>query len=219
MPMIDAVRRYFEFEKHQATFRAEVIGGATTFMTMSYIVVVNPKVLEAAGIPIGASMTATILTAVIGTLMMGLYARRPFAVAPYMGENAFISYTVVVVLGYPWQAALGAVFVAGVLFMILTALRLRQRLVEAVPECLRYSFAAGIGLFLTFIGLNVTGIMAVGTPEAPVRIGDLTSRAVLVAVLGFIFISALLLRRVPGAILIGILASSLLSFWVGAAAP
>jgi len=85
--MIDAVRRYFEFEKHQATFRAEVIGGATTFMTMSYIVVVNPKVLEAAGIPIGASMTATILTAVIGTLMMGLYARRPFAVAPYMGET------------------------------------------------------------------------------------------------------------------------------------
>jgi AGZA family xanthine/uracil permease-like MFS transporter len=217
--MRQAIRRYFHFDEHHTSFRTELIAGVTTFMTMSYIIVVNPKVLEAAGIPIGASMVATIVTAAFGTLLMGIYARRPFAIAPYMGENAFIAYTVVVVLGFRWQTALGAVFIGGVLFILLTIFRLRQWLVDAIPEGLRYSFAVGIGLFMTFIGLNVTGIVVLGTAGAPVKIGMITSPPVLVAVLGFLVITVLMLRRVPGAIFLGILITTIFAFAFGVAAP
>lgn len=164
MLLAERVREYFDFAAHQTDFRRETVAGLTTFITMSYILVVNPAILKAAGIPPEPSMVATVLTAVFGTLLMGLYARRPFAIAPYMGENAFVAYTVVGVLGYPWQTALGAVFIAGVLFVLLTAVRVRQWLVEAVPPALRYSFAVGIGLFLTFIGLNETGLVVLGSP-------------------------------------------------------
>jgi AGZA family xanthine/uracil permease-like MFS transporter len=215
--MVQAIRTYFEFERHGTSFRTELIAGITTFMTMSYIIVVNPKILEAAGIPVGAGMVATILTAVFGTLMMGIYARLPFAVAPYMGENAFIAYTVVVGLGYSWQAALGGVFIGGVLFLLLTVFRLRQWLVNAIPEGLRYSFAVGIGLFMTFIGLNVTGIVALGAAGAPVKIGAVTTAPVLVSIAGFLIISVLLLRRVPGSIFLGILITTLLAFALGVA--
>ena len=156
---------YFGLLQHHTTARREVIAGLTTFFTMSYIVAVNPAILKTADMPVGASMTATILAAVFGTLLMGLFANRPFAIAPYMGENAFIAFTVVHVLGYSWQSALGAVFVAGVLFTLLTLLRLRQWMVDAVPSTLRYSYAVGIGLFLTFIGLNETGIVAFSWSE------------------------------------------------------
>src|SRR2546430_9638977 len=124
---------------------------------MSYIVVVNPAILKAAGVPAGPSMVATILTAVFGTLLMGLYAKLPFAIAPYMGENAFLAYTVVQALGFSWQAALAAILLAGVVFLVLTIVRLRQWLVDAIPSALRYSFAGGIGLFLTFIGFDQNG--------------------------------------------------------------
>ena len=195
------------------------MAGVTTFVTMSYIVVVNPAILKSAGIPIGASMVATIAVAIFGTLLMGLYANRPFAIAPYMGENAFIAFTVVILLGYSWQQALTAVFLAGVAFLLLTVFRLRQWLVEAVPPVLRYSFAVGIGLFLTFIGLNETGVVMLGNAGAPVRPGHLTSAAVLVAIVGFLLMAALMIRRFPAAILVGILATSLLAFVTKVAAP
>jgi AGZA family xanthine/uracil permease-like MFS transporter len=217
--MLQGIRRYFGFDRHATSFRTETVAGVTTFMTMSYIIVVNPKVLEVAGIPVGASMVATILTAAFGSLIMGVYARRPFAIAPYMGENAFIAYTVVVALGYSWQAALGAVFIGGVLFILLTIFRLRQWLVEAIPEGLRYSFAVGIGLFMTFIGLNVTGIIVLGTPGAPVKIGVVTSTPVLLAVLGFLIIAVLMIHRIPGAILLGILITTILAFVFQVAPP
>lgn len=217
--MTTKIKEYFEFEKYQTNFRKEIIAGVTTFMTMSYIIVVNPKILQAAGIPVGPSMVATVLTAILGTLLMGLYAKRPFAIAPYMGENAFVAYTVVVLLGYDWQTALGAVFIGGVLFIFLTAFRLRKWLVESIPEGLRYSFAVGIGLFLTFIGLNNTGIVVLGIPDAPVKIGDVTSLSVLVSILGFLLISILMLRKVPGAIFLGILAVTFLSFLLKLAEP
>jgi AGZA family xanthine/uracil permease-like MFS transporter len=217
--MLQGIRRYFGFDRYATSFRTEIVAGVTTFMTMSYIIVVNPKVLEVAGIPVGASMVATILTAAFGSLVMGVYARRPFAIAPYMGENAFIAYTVVVALGYRWQAALGAVFIGGVLFILLTIFKLRQWLVEAIPEGLRYSFAVGIGLFMTFIGLNVTGIIVLGTPGAPVKIGVVTSAPVLLAVLGFLIIAVLMLHRIPGAILLGILATTMLAFIFRVATP
>ncbi len=216
---MQTIRAYFEFERHRTTYRTEIVAGLTTFMTMSYIIVVNPKILEAAGIPVGASMVATVLTAAFGTLVMGVYARLPFAIAPYMGENAFVAYTVVVLLGYPWQAALGAVFIGGVLFILLTVFRLRQWLVDAVPEGLRYSFAVGIGLFMTFIGLNVTGIVVLGSAAAPVKIGSVTSPAVLLAIFGFLMIAVLMLRRVPGAIFLGILITTVLTFLLGVAKP
>jgi AGZA family xanthine/uracil permease-like MFS transporter len=217
--MLNRIQTYFEFDRHRTSFRTECTAGLTTFMTMSYIVVVNPKVLEAAGIPVEASMVATILTAAFGSLLMGLYAKRPFAIAPYMAENTFIAYTVVVLLGYTWQAALGAVFIAGLLFVLLTALKLRQWLVEAVPEGLRYSFAVGIGLFLTMIGLNVTGIVVLGTAATPLKIGNIGSPEVLLALAGFVTIAILMIRRVAGAILIGILFVTLLSFLFEIAEP
>lgn len=196
-----------------------MIAGITTFLTMSYIIVVNPAILNAAGIPTGPSMVATILTAVFGTLLMGLYANRPFGVAPYMGENAFIAFTVVVVLGYTWQAALGAVFLGGALFIVLTVIRVRQWLVEALPATLRYSFAVGIGLFMTFIGLNESGLVRLGVTGAPVKIGELTSTPALIAVFGFLLTAALMIRRFPGAILSGILGSTFLAFLLGVAKP
>ncbi len=210
--MIEKIKVFFEFEKHETSFRKEIVAGITTFMTMSYIIVVNPKILEAAGIPFGASMVATILTAAVGTLLMGFYAKRPFAIAPYMGENAFIAFTVVVVLGYSWQTALTAVFIGGLLFILLTVFHLRKWLVESIPEGLRYSFSVGIGLFLTFIGLNETGIVALGIEGAPVKIGDLTSPGVLLSIFGFFLITIFMIRRVPGAILLGILITTILFF-------
>lgn len=213
------LRSYFQFEQHGTTFRREVVAGVTTFVTMAYIVAVNPAILKAAGIPSGPSMVATISVAIFGTLLMGLYANRPFAIAPYMGENAFIAFTVVELLGYPWQAALAAVFFAGVLFVLLTVFRLRQYLVEAVPSGLRYSFAAGIGLFLTLIGLNESGIVHVGNVDAPLRAGSLTSAPVLVAVFGLLLIIGLMVRKFPGAILVGVVATALVAILTGVAPP
>jgi AGZA family xanthine/uracil permease-like MFS transporter len=215
--VLDRIRDYFGFGRAGTTLGREVVAGITTFVTMSYIIVVNPAILKAAGIPPEPSMVATIATAIFGTILMGVYANRPFAIAPYMGENAFIAFTVVQVLGYSWQQALGAVLIAGIIFIILTVLKLRGWLVEAVPRTLRYAFAVGIGLFLTFIGLNQTGIVMLGHAGAPVRTGHITSQPVLVAIFGFLLIVLLTIRRVPGAILIGIVVTSLLSYLAGVA--
>src|SRR5574341_913987 len=135
------MKTYFEFAKYGTGYKQETLAGAATFLTMAYIIVVNPAILEVAGIPKGPSTTATILSAAFGTLIMGIYARRPFAIAPYMGENAFIAFTVVKVMGYPWQVALGAIFIAGVLFALLTIGRVRSWLAEAIPATLKFSFA------------------------------------------------------------------------------
>lgn len=212
------IRAFFQLDRHDTTIRTEFLAGATTFATMVYIVIVNPKILEAAGIPFGPSMVATILTAFFGTLTMGVYAKRPFAIAPYMGENAFVAYTVVKVLGFSWQTALGAIFISGTLFTVITLLGVRAWLSRAVPDSLKIAFAVGIGLFIAFIGLNTTGIVKIGVPGAPVHVGDLRDPAVLLAVFGFLLMAALMIRRVKGAILIGILAVSVLAF-IGGIAP
>ncbi len=215
--MAERIAAFFGLQAAGTSLRREFLAGVTTFVTMSYIIAVNPAILKSAGIPEGPSMVATVMTAIFGTLIMGLYANRPFAIAPYMGENAFVAYTVVRVLGYRWQEALGAVFIAGVLFTALTVARVRQWMTEAVPPGLRYSFAAGIGLFLTFIGLNEAGVVALGVAGAPVRLGALNSPAVLIAVGGFVAIALLTLWRVPGAILLGILLASAAAFAAGVA--
>jgi AGZA family xanthine/uracil permease-like MFS transporter len=208
---MDRIATFFQFQHYRTSLRQEGLAGLTTFLTMAYIIIVNPAILENAGIPRGPSTTATILAAAIGCLLMAFYARRPFAIAPYMSENAFIAFTVVKVLGYPWQKALGAVFIAGVLFTLLTAFRVRSWLAEAIPLSLKCSFAVGIGLFLTFIGLNETGLVVLGVKGAPVRLGDISDPAVLLAVGGFILVVVLLARRIHGALLIGIITTTLVS--------
>jgi AGZA family xanthine/uracil permease-like MFS transporter len=215
--MQSSLTNFFRLREHGTTVSREVVAGLTTFTTMSYIIVVNPAILKTAGIPAEPSMVATVLASVFGCLLMALYANRPFAIAPYMGENAFIAFTVCQALGYKWQTALAAVFVAGVVFVALTLLRVRTWVVEAVPLGLRYSFAVGIGLFLTFIGLNQTGIVSLGVPGAPVRTGALTSGPVLVAVFGFLLMSLLIIRKMPGAILLGIVMTAVAAFVTGVA--
>jgi adenine/guanine/hypoxanthine permease len=216
---MSVLERFFQLEKYGTTFSREVVAGLTTFATMSYIVVVNPAILDNAGIPTGPSFVATVAAAVFGCTLMGLYANRPFAIAPYMGENAFIAFTVCRQLGYKWQTALAAIFIAGVLLLLMTVLRLQRWVVEAIPMSLRYSFAAGIGLFLTFIGLTQTGIVILGTPGAPVQTGHLTSAPVLVAIAGFFLLSILVMRRVPGAILLGIIVTAVIAYLAKVAVP
>jgi len=206
------IESYFQLKKLNTSIKKEIIAGLTTFITMAYIIVVNPKILEAAGMPFGASMVATILSASFGTLLMGFYAKRPFAIAPYMGENAFIAYTVVVVMGYSWQTALGAIFISGVIFTILTLLKIRSWLADAIPETLKVGFTVGIGLFLSFVGMNETGIIKIGTPSAPVHIGNLNQPAIWLAILGFLLIGWLIIKKINGAILIGILTITIISF-------
>jgi AGZA family xanthine/uracil permease-like MFS transporter len=199
----------------QVSLRTEILAGASTFLAMAYIIVVNPAILKAAGLPVGASTVATILVAALGSILMGVYANRPIAVAPYMGENAFIAFGLAA-LGVTWQQRLGTVFVSGVLFLIITLFGLRAWLARSISASLKYSFAAGIGLFLAFIGLTETGIVVSGT-GVPVKIGDLRSTDVLLAIAGFIVIMALLQRRVRGAILIGIVATAAAGVLLGVA--
>lgn len=206
------IKEFFKLEELGTNVRQELVAGVTTFVTMAYIIVVNPKILEAAGIPFGPSMVATIISAFFGTLLMGIYAKRPFAIAPYMGENAFVAFTVVKVLGYSWQTAIGAIFIGGVLFTILTVLKMRSWLANSIPEGLKIGFAVGIGLFLTFIGLNETGIVTLGVPGAPVHVGDFHEPSVLLGIFGFLLIGMLMIRGVRGAILIGIVSVTFLSF-------
>src|SRR5438132_1623466 len=207
------LERIFKLQENATTPRTEVLGGATTFITMAYIIVVNPAILSFAGIPVGPSTVATILAAVFGSLLMGFYANRPIAVAPYMGENAFIAFGLAA-LGVTWQQRLGAVFISGIAFLIITFAGLRTWLANAISPSLKYSFAVGIGLFLAFIGLNETGIVT-KAEAVPVKIGDLRSTEVLLAIGGFIVIMVLMHRRIRGAILIGIVATAIVGLLFG----
>lgn len=228
------LERLFRMKERGTTVRIEVLGGATTFITMAYIIVVNPAILSFAGIPVGPSTVATILSAVFGSLLMGLYANRPIAVAPYMGENAFIAFSLVT-LGATWEQRLGSVFVSGVAFVLLTLFHVRSRLANAISSSMKYSFAVGIGLFLAFIGLYETGIVTsfvtgmppqallepgtavLRAPDVPVKIGHFGDAKVLLAILGFLLISGLLIRKVPGAILLGIVLTAALGYALGVA--
>lgn len=209
------MKQFFGFSIHNTNYRKEIIGGITTFFAMAYIIVINPAILSAGGLPKEAGTTATILAAVIGTLVMALYARRPFAVAPYMGENAFIAFTVCVGMGYSWQSALAAVFISGLIFIVITALKIRSWITQAVPLSLKRSFAAGIGFFIMFIGLNESGLVRLGIEGSPVKIGDLGSTGALLAIGCVLLTSILLIRKVPGALLIGMFVVTVFSIVFG----
>ena len=216
--MTMTIRSYFNFDRHNTGYRQETVAGITTFFTLSYIIIVNPAILAAAGIPRGASMTATILTAIFGTLLMGIYAKRPFAVAPYMGENAFIAYTVVQTLGYSWQTAMAAIFISGILFTLITLGGLRQWLAEAIPSSLKHSFSAGIGLFLAFLGLNDMGVVTLGVPGAPVQLANIAKLPVLLSLGGLLITAVMLIRKITGALLAG-MAITTMAFLVTGLVP
>lgn len=223
---------YFKISERGSNVSTEIVGGLTIFMTMAYIIVVNPAILSFAGLPVEPLTTATILTAVFGSLLMGLYANLPVAVAPYMGENAFIAFGLAA-MGIGWQQRLGAVFVSGVLFLLLSILKIRPWLARSISSSMKYSFGVGIGLFLTFVGLYQTGIVTSGAtgldvralvipstnllraPDVPLKIGNLHDPQVLLALFGFLLITTLLYRQIKGAILIGIVLTATLGICLG----
>jgi len=208
------LEKLFRLSDHGTTTRTEIVAGLTTFLTMSYIVFVNPDILSSTGMDRDAVFVATCLAAAIGTLIMAFVANWPIGMAPGMGLNAFFAFTVVAQMGYSWQQALGAVFISGVVFVILTVTGIRSWLVAGIPPSLRAAIAAGIGLFLGIIALGTAGVV-VANPATKVGLGDLTHVPTLYAILGFFLIAALDALRVRGAILIGILAITILSILTG----
>ena len=206
--------RMFKLQEHGTTVRTELMAGLTTFLTMAYIIFVNPSILGDAGMPKDAVFVATCLIAALGTTIMGLYANYPIALAPGMGLNAYFAYVVVLKMGFTWQAALGAVFVSGCLFLLVTLFGLRGLIIRGIPLSLRYAITVGIGLFLALIALKSAGIVA-ASPATFVTLGDLHTAPVVLAVLGFVLIVVLDKLKVPGAILIGIVAVTVASFFLG----
>lgn len=204
--------RVFKLQEHGTTVRTELVAGLTTFLTMAYIIFVNPSILGDAGMPKDAVFVATCLIAALGTTIMGLYANYPIALAPGMGLNAYFAYVVVLQMGFTWQAALGAVFVSGCLFLLVTLFGLRGLIIRGIPLSLRYAITVGIGLFLALIALKSAGIV-VGSKATFVTLGDLHQPQVVLAVLGFVLIAVLDKLKVPGAILIGIVSVTIGSFF------
>ncbi|MDP3815542.1 NCS2 family permease [Pseudomonas sp.] len=208
------LERLFKLSLHRTTIKTELAAGLTTFITMAYIIFVNPNIMADAGIDHGAAFVATCLAAALGCFLMGLYANWPVGLAPGMGLNAFFTYTVVGEMGYSWETALGAVFLSGVLFMILTFSRIREWLLNSIPSSLRFAMGAGVGLFLGLIGLKTAGIV-VASPATLIKLGDLTSAAPLLAAICFLMIAVLEYHRVFGGILISILTVTLAGWGLG----
>ncbi|SFS77600.1 NCS2 family permease [Lutibacter maritimus] len=206
--------KFFKITENKSTLRTEIIAGITTFMTMVYILAVNPSILSAAGMDKDAVFTATALSAVVATLIMALYAKLPFALAPGMGLNAFFAFTVVLGMGYSWEFALTAVFLEGIIFIILTAFNIRELIVNSIPLNLKHAVSVGIGLFIAFIGLKGTGLI-VDNPATLVSLGNMKNPEVLVGMAGVLIIGVLLTKKIKGAILIGILVSTIIGLVVG----
>lgn len=204
-PISDTLERLFKLSENKTTVRTELAAGLTTFLTMAYIIFVNPQILSEAGVPFSGALFATCLSAAVGSLMMGLIANYPFALAPGMGLNAYFTYTVVKTMGYDWRVALGAVFISGVVFLILTLARIRAMIVDAIPMTMKTSVAAGIGLFIAFIGLKNAGVIA-ASPATFVTLGHVTSKPALLALGGLIVTAALMARGYKTAIIIGVFA-------------
>jgi len=211
---LDFLETRFALSANGTTVRTEVLAGVTTFLTMAYIVFVQPAVLGAAGMNAGAVMTATCLATAFATALMGLLANYPIAVAPAMGHNFFFAYTVVIAMKVPWQIALGAVAIAGTIFILTAGIGLRERLITAIPDSLKHAIAAGIGLLIAMIGLQWAGII-VAAPGTLVTLGTLHSRPVLLAVGSLAITSVLLARRVPGAFLWGMIAATVVGLPLG----
>jgi AGZA family xanthine/uracil permease-like MFS transporter len=230
------LEKLFKLSERNTNVQTEVMAGITTFMTMAYILFVNPSILGSAGMDKNAVLLATAIGSAAVTIMMGLFVNYPIALAPGMGLNAFYAFTVVIGMGIPWQVALGAVFISGIIFLILTLTQVRQLLVEGMPNSLKHAITVGIGLFITIIGLKLSGIMNIrlslipptlekivaakgnGSPlsfETIIEMGKLADKEILLAVFGLIFISILIARKVKGAMLVGIIINTLVGITMG----
>ncbi|MDI6850090.1 MAG: NCS2 family permease [Candidatus Saccharicenans sp.] len=212
--MTEALEKFFRLQANRTNFRKEILGGLTTFMTMSYIIFVQPAILGQTGMDMGAVMVATCLASALATLLTGLLANYPVAQAPAMGHNVFFAVTVCGLMGYSWQVALGANFISGLIFLILAFLGVAGKLVEIIPDSLKNAIAAGIGLLIALIGLEYAGIV-VSTPGVLVGLGDLGSKPVILAFLGLLIISILMAWKVPGALLWGILITAAVGLPLG----
>ena len=209
-----SLETFFKLKEHGSDVRTEVVAGITTFLTMAYIIFVNPTILGDAGMPKEAVFAATCLAAALGTAIMALYANYPIGMAPGMGLNAYFAYAVVLGMGVPWQTALGAVFISGCLFVLVSVLGLREMIVNGIPHSLRTAITVGLGLFLALIALKSAGLV-VASPATMVTAGDLHKPPALMAIFGFLLIVTLDCLKVRGAILIGIVAVTVLSFFFG----
>lgn len=208
------VERYFKLAENQTSVKQELLGGLTTFVTMAYIVVVNPQILAQAGMPADGVVFATCLSAAVATLVMGLYANYPIALAPGMSLNAYFTYSVCLAMHVPWRAALAVVFFSGVLFLILTVTRLREQIVNGIPECLKHSTAAGIGMFIAFVGMRNAKLI-VANAATFVGLGTFADKEVQAACFGLALTLVLMVRQVPGAILLGIAGTSIVGMLRG----
>jgi len=208
------LERLFKLESHGTSLKTEIVAGVTTFMTLSYILFVQPTVLSACGMDFSAVLAATCIASALATFLMGLYANYPIALAPGMGQNFFFAYTVVLQMGISWEKALGAVFLSGVLFLILSFFGFREKVIDGIPESLKEAIAVGIGLFIALVGFQWAGIV-VGSAGTMVALGNLTSTPVLLAIFGLFLTIVLMVRRVRGAILWGILGTAVCGLPLG----
>ena len=209
------LKKLFGFNPEKTTVKTEIIAGITTFLTMSYILAVNPAMFgELEGMPAGAVFTSTALAAIVGCLAMAFWGKLPFGLAPGMGLNAFFVYSVCLGMGYPWQFALTAVFLEGIIFIVLTLTNVREAIVNAIPENLRYAIGGGIGLFIAFIGLQSGGLI-VGNDATLVALGDITSGPALLALIGIIITGVMYVMNVPAAILLGIVITMIIGIPLG----
>ena len=208
------LERVFHLSENQTTVRRELLAGLTTFMTMAYVVVVNPRILHEAGMPLDGVLFATCISAALATLVMGVWANYPIALAPGMSLNAYFTYSIVLGRGVPWQTALGVVLLSGLLFLVLTLTKVREQIVNGIPDCLKHGTAAGIGLFIAFIGFRNANIIVANTSTF-VGLGKMSDRQVILALLGVLLIAILVARRVGSAILIGIIAITLAGIPLG----
>ncbi|HLY41672.1 MAG TPA: NCS2 family permease [Terracidiphilus sp.] len=212
--MLNLLERYFEFTRLGTNWRTEILAGVTTFLTMAYIVLVNPAILSAAGVPLAAVTAATCLSAAFGSILMGIVARYPIALAPGMGLNAYFTYTVCIKMHVPWQTALGAVFISGILFLAITVLGIRQMILRSIPHELYAAVASGIGLFIAFIGFRNAGLV-IGDPATLVGMGSVRNPTASLALFGLVLMVVLEIRKVRGSILIGVLATTGLAWALG----
>lgn len=211
MPLLE---KLFGFDARTMTVRTELVAGLTTFMTMCYILAVNPAILSATGMDRGALFTATALASAIATILLAVMAKLPFAQAPSMGLNAFFAFTLCQAMGYSWRQALAIMLIEGLVFILITFLNVRERILDAIPTNLRYAVSAGIGMFIAFIGLKNAGIIVENTSTF-VTIGHMTQGTALLGVIGIIITSVLVIKNVPGSLLIGILATALIGIPMG----
>ena len=210
----DILNTLFGFDRSKTNVKTEVIAGVTTFLTMAYILAVNPNILSVTGMDKGALFTTTVLAAMIPTLLMGIYAKLPFALAPCMGLNAFFAYTVCLTMGYSWQFALTAVLLEGLIFIVLTITNLREKIVHALPKSLRESISVGIGLFIAFIGLQNADLI-VSSSSTLVTLGKLGTPTAILSIIGLIVTSILLVCRIKGALLMGVIITSVIGIPMG----